>query len=199
MTEVKNNRLRLVLASSSAYRKALLEKLVSDFETASPQFDETLTTNESVKAAVGRLAQGKAQSLNNRFANSLIIGSDQLAYCDGQILGKPGNHQNATQQLLSVSGKEVIFYTGLCLLNTQTGQAQVSVETFHVGFRQLDEAEIDRYLKKDQPYDCAGSFKCESAGISLFRYMRGDDPNTLVGLPLIRLCEMLRQEGYALS
>lgn len=188
----------LVLASSSPYRRVLLERLGLAFDCAAPDIDESPHTDETARELTRRLALGKAQALAGRFTDHLIIGSDQVLLLDGQPVSKPGNHAAARQQLRRCSGRTVEFTTSLCLLNSRTGAYQLASEPFHVSFRELDEDSIERYLLREQPYDCAGSFKMEGLGITLFRALRGDDPNSLIGLPLIRLCEMLRQEGLPL-
>lgn len=188
----------LVLASSSPYRRVLLERLGLTFDCAAPDIDESPRTDETARELTRRLALGKAQALAGRFTDHLIIGSDQVLLLDGQPVSKPGNHAAARQQLRRCSGRTVEFTTSLCLFNSRTGAYQLASEPFHVSFRELDEDSIERYLLREQPYDCAGSFKMEGLGITLFRALRGDDPNSLIGLPLIRLCEMLRQEGVPL-
>lgn len=185
----------LVLASTSPYRKMLLERLGLQFETASPQTDETALPNETAESLVTRLAEAKARAIESQFSNALIIGSDQVAVLDGEILGKPGNHENAAKQLQNASGREVKFLTGLCVLNTQTQQAHVKLVPYSVIFRTLTEAQIHNYLHREKPYDCAGSFKSEGLGISLFERLEGDDPNALIGLPLIELIRLLAAEG----
>ncbi|HEY9202333.1 MAG TPA: Maf family nucleotide pyrophosphatase [Gammaproteobacteria bacterium] len=187
--------MKLVLASSSPFRKALLEKLNLSFVTDSPDIDETPLADESIEAMVMRLAQAKARALAAHHPQALIIGSDQSASLNGEVLHKPGNFDKAFAQLKAASGQCITFYTGLCLLNSATGEAQVICEPYQVKFRQLEDDEIAHYLQTDQPYNCAGSFKSEGLGICLFESMRGDDPNTLVGLPLIQLCRMLRSQG----
>jgi len=187
--------LKIVLGSTSPFRRMLLEKLGLAFETASPDIDETRRRGESPEALVVRLAEEKARAVAEEHPNSLIIGSDQVACNDGEILGKPGNREKAIVQLQNASNKKVSFYTGLCLLNTATGKAQTICEPFHVHFRALTQERIERYLDAEAPYNCAGSFKSEGLGISLFKRLEGDDPNALVGLPLIRLIEMLEAEG----
>lgn len=188
---------RLVLASTSPFRKAILEKLQIPFETATPAVDETQLPGESPEQVVARLSEAKAQAIALNYPDALIIGSDQVAVVDGQILGKPGSHDNAVAQLKRVSGKRVSFLTGLCLVNSRTKRAQVDVVPFNVIFRRLTDVQIENYLKKEAPYNCAGSFKSEGLGIALFQRLEGDDPNTLVGLPLIRLISMLESEGFA--
>ncbi len=186
---------QLVLASTSPFRKALLERLGQPFSTASPDTDETRRPNETAHALVERLSEGKARAVASQFPDALIIGSDQVAVLGEEILGKPGTHDRAIEQLTAASGNEVLFLTGLCLLNTTTGQAQVEVVPFTVKFRSLTTRQIENYLRREQPYNCAGSFKSEGLGIALFEAMKGEDPNALVGLPLIRLITLLNNEG----
>ncbi|MCG7900109.1 MAG: Maf-like protein [Candidatus Thiodiazotropha lotti] len=196
MTQVtQSDHLPLVLASSSPFRRELLSRLGLEFSTSSPDVDESRLKDESAEALVLRLSQQKAMAVAESHPEALIIGSDQVATVDGEILGKPGNHEKAIEQLLNASGKKVTFYTGLTLHNSKTGRNQTCCEPFHVQFRTLNRSEIENYLLKEQPYNCAGSFKSEGLGISLFEYMEGADPNALIGLPLIRLNTMLRQEG----
>lgn len=190
--------MQLILASTSPYRQAVLTKLPLDFVCDSPDIDEKPLPDESPQQLVKRLSQAKAQAVASRHPHSLIIGSDQVAVLNGQILGKPGNHDNAVHQLRNASGHPVIFYTGLCLLNSDSGHAQVSCVRFEVKFRPLSDAQIERYLAHEQPYNCAGSFKSEGLGITLFEKLLGDDPNTLIGLPLIELVRMLEIEGITL-
>lgn len=184
----------LILASTSPYRRALLEKLGLSFECAAPQTDETPRPGESPRHLVLRLAQEKAQSLAHAWPQHLIIGSDQVCVLDGEITGKPHTEENARQQLMKASGNIVTFYTGLALYNSATGHLQTECEPFDVHFRHLSEQEIDDYVRKERPLNCAGSFKSEGLGIALFERLDGRDPNTLVGLPLIALCQMLRRE-----
>jgi len=185
----------LVLASSSTYRQALLKKLGLPFLRASPDVDETALPGETPLELTARLAIAKARALAPRFPTHLIIGSDQVASIDGKILGKPGSEANACDQLRQASGRRVEFFTGLCLLNSETDAIQMSVERFTVHFRTLTKAQISSYIKKEMPLDCAGSFKSEGLGIALFERLEGDDPNTLIGLPLIRLTQMLEAAG----
>ncbi len=185
----------LILGSTSPFRCNLLKKLGVSFTIAAPDIDESDLPGESPAELVSRLAFEKAGAVGKHHQNALVIGSDQVACINQQILGKPGNRENAIAQLLAASGKRVTFYTGLCLLNTSTGQKQVACEIFHVHFRNLQQDQIERYLDQEEPYDCAGSFKSEGLGIALFERLEGDDPNTLVGLPLIRLVSMLHKEG----
>ncbi len=196
MQPSQNKTPKLVLASSSRYRRELLEKLKHPFSWQAPEVDETPLTGEKPDALALRLAQLKAEALAKAHPNSLIIGSDQVASLDGKLCGKPGNKENALSQLKAASGKNVTFYTGLCLLNTSTGRHYSTVETYNAHFRTLSEAQIEYYLDQDQPFDCAGSFKSESLGISLLERLEGDDPNTLIGLPLIRLTKLLSQAGF---
>ena len=189
------NNQRLILASSSLYRRQILQKLGIEFEWTSPDIDETPHPRETPEQLVQRLAESKARAVSATHPNHLIIGSDQVATLQGQIIGKPGSHAAALAQLESFSGKTVLFLTGLCLLNSATGKAQLTVEEYSVKFRALSSTQLNNYLDKEQPYDCAGSFKSEGLGICLFDKLSGDDPNTLVGLPLIVLTEMLAKEG----
>lgn len=182
---------RLVLGSSSPYRKALLEKLDLSFDCDSPDIDETPLKNEHPKDMVARLAKAKANAIAERHPQSIIIASDQCATLDGQIIGKPGDFENAVEQLKNASGRTVTFYTSLCVFNAGTNQYQETVEPFYVYFRELTDSQIENYLKKEEPYNCAGSFKSEGLGISLFERLEGNDPNTLIGLPLIQLIKML--------
>ena len=189
--------LPLVLASTSPFRKELLQRLGIPFETAAPDVDEFPLANETPAALVRRLSEAKARAIG-KLRQGLIIGSDQVATTGNDILGKPGTHPRAIEQLQYLSGRLVTFHTGLCLLNSATNEAQVDVIPFKVQFRQLDEEQIERYLQADQPYNCAGSFKSEGLGITLFERMDGDDPSALVGLPLIRLTSMLAAAGVVL-
>ena len=186
---------QLILGSSSPFRAELLSKLGLPFIAISPDIDESPLVNETAQQLVLRLAKLKAAEIANTQPDALIIGSDQVAVCDGEIMGKPGNHANAIKQLQTVSGKTVQFLTSLALLNSKTGQVHALVDTFEVSFRTLTLAQIDYYLQQEQPYQCAGSFKSEGFGISLFSKLNGNDPNTLVGLPLIKLIELLALEG----
>jgi len=187
--------MQIVLASTSPYRRALLERLSLPFEIAAPDADETPQENENPHELVARLSEAKARAIAAQFPNALVIGSDQVAVLNQQILGKPGNHENAIQQLRAASGNRVDFLTGLCLLNTRTQNCHVKVVPYSVVFRTLSNAQIEQYLLKDKPYNCAGSFKSEGLGICLFEKMEGDDPNALIGLPLIELTNMLALEG----
>lgn len=184
----------LVLASSSPYRRELLSRLQLPFSWSAPAIDETRQPNESAEALVRRLAQEKAQALAGDFTQHLIIGSDQVAVLNGQIIGKPHDLVRAKAQLQAASGASVTFLTGLALLNSATNTWQVDCVPFTVHFRHLSEASISRYLEIEQPFDCAGSFKAEGLGVSLFRATEGTDATSLVGLPLIRLVDMLLNE-----
>ncbi|MEB6632066.1 Maf family protein [Kluyvera cryocrescens] len=186
----------LILASTSPYRKMLLDKLGLPFECAAPNVDELALPGETPRSLVLRLAQAKAQALAARYPNHLIIGSDQVCVLDGEITGKPHTEENARLQLKKASGNVVTFYTGLALYNSANGQLQTECEPFDVHFRHLSEQEINVYIRKESPLNCAGSFKSEGLGIALFDRLEGRDPNTLVGLPLIALCKMLRREDF---
>lgn len=185
----------IVLASTSAFRRALLERLGLRFMTAAPDADETRRPGEPPEALVLRLAEAKARAVAADHPDALIVGSDQVACIDGAVLGKPGGRERAIAQLSQASGKPVTFYTGLCLLNTETGQVQTRCEPFRVHFRRLSPERIAGYVDRERPFDCAGSFKSEGLGIALFERLEGDDPTALIGLPLIRLIGMLEAEG----
>ena len=185
----------LVLASTSPFRKSILSKLNLPFDCAKPDIDESPKENETPEALVARLAEEKARAVKGEFNDALIIGSDQVAVCDGQILGKPHTFENGVKQLTQFSDKAVTFYTGLALYNSSTGETNSLVEPFTVHFNPLSLKEIENYLKAEQPYNCAGSFKSEGLGICLFKKLEGADPNTLIGLPLIRLVAMLKAQG----
>jgi len=185
----------LVLASTSPYRSALLGRLGLDFTTAAPQVDERPRPGEPPQVLVLRLAEAKARAVAHDHPESLIIGSDQVACIDDRILGKPGNRERAVAQLERASGRCVTFQTGLCLLNAATGRAQAVVEPFRVHFRPLTRARIEAYLDREEPYNCAGSFKSEGLGVALFERLEGEDPSALIGLPLIRLVTLLASEG----
>jgi|SRR5690606_1080151 len=185
----------IILASSSIYRRQLLDKLGINYQWAAPDIDETPSINEPPAELVQRLSLRKATALSHLYPSALIIGSDQVAAIDHQILGKPGNHANAKAQLRQASGRQVTFYTGLTLFNSATQTSQTCCEIYQVVFRQLTEGQIENYLTREQPYNCAGSFKSEGLGICLFDRLEGRDPNTLIGLPLIALIDMLNKEG----
>ena len=188
----------LVLASTSPYRSELLKRLQIPFITASPDVDETPLPGETARATSIRLSQEKAAAVSAQYPDALIIGSDQVALLDGKQIGKPLIHENAVRQLRCMSGKTTCFYTALTLLNTKSGHMQTEVAENHVTLRDLDDAEIEAYLQKEQPYNCAGSAKSEGLGIALMSSMNGNDPNALIGLPLILLTKMLRREGMRL-
>jgi 7-methyl-GTP pyrophosphatase len=189
--------LPIVLASTSPFRRELLSRLALPFEIVSPDIDESRHPHEPPLDMVRRLSEAKARA-GAPAGQALVIGSDQVATVGEDVLGKPGTHERAAAQLRHLSGRSVTFLTGLCLLNTATDEAQVEVIPYHVHFRILGDAQIERYLRHDQPYNCAGSFKSEGLGITLFERMEGDDPTALVGLPLIRLTDMLTRAGIDL-
>jgi len=188
----------LVLASSSIYRNELLKRLQLPFETMSPNIDETPFPYESARDTSVRLAQQKARVVAENYPDAMIIGSDQVALLEGRQLGKPHTHDNAVEQLRAMRGKTTLFYTALTLLNSRTGNMQTEVAENFVTLRDLTDTEIEGYLLKEQPYHCAGSAKTEGLGIALISRMTGDDPNALIGLPLILLVEMLRRENVHL-
>ena len=187
----------LILASTSPYRRELLARLGLPFAVANPRTDESPLPGETPEALALRLAQAKARAVAGDHPQALIIGSDQVATVDGLIYGKPGNHQRAVEQLRALSGKTVNFFTALCLYNARTDQADVRGVPTLVSFRHLTDGEIENYLRREPAHDCAGSAKSEGLGIALLQSLRGDDPNALVGLPLIALCDMLRRQGVA--
>ena len=191
--------LPILLASSSIYRKQLLEKLQLPFTCASPDIDESVTLGETPHEYVQRLAIEKAKALQHEFPAHIIIGSDQCAVLtvagQQQILGKPHTVQNAIKQLSQASGQQVTFLTGLCVYNSATQQQVSLVEPFNVHFRKLTLEQIERYIEQEKPLDCAGSFKSEGLGIRLFTALEGRDPNSLIGLPLIALIDLLEQQG----
>ena len=188
---------QLVLASTSKYRRELLARLGLPFEVASPQVDETALPNEAPQDTARRLAEAKARAVAARFPRAIVIGSDQVAVLADMPLGKPGNLATALRQLKAMRGKEVVFHTALCLCNAASGQTDTRVVPYCVRFRDYSNAQIERYLQREQPYDCAGSARCEGLGIALIAAMRGDDPNALIGLPLIALTEMLAAQGVS--
>lgn len=186
---------RLLLASSSPYRRELLSRLHLPFDCSAPDIDETAHNNETAEHLVLRLAEAKARALTLSHPDHLIIGSDQVAILGREILGKPHTPERAMAQLKACSGNSVTFLTSVALLDSRSGRLQVDCVPFTVHFRELDESCIERYLRIEQPYDCAGSFKAEGLGISLFRTTSGSDTTSLIGLPLIRLVDMLLEEG----
>jgi MAF protein len=185
----------LVLASSSPYRRALLERLGWPFVTADPGVNEAAEEGENAAMLVTRLAKAKARALASRYPQSVIIGSDQMAVLDGVALGKPGTPERAERQLREASGRRVEFLTGLCVLEAATGASATVCEPYAVHFRELSDAEIHNYVRLEQPLDCAGSFKSEGLGVALFERFEGNDPTALIGLPLIQLTRLLRQFG----
>lgn len=189
---------KLILGSTSPFRRELLERFQLDFGIDSPEIDEAPFEEESPNDFVLRLSLEKAKAVAQRHPDSLIIASDQCSVLNGVIRGKPGNHENARKQLTESSGKRVSFLTGLCLYDTYDNTYQLDLVPFHVDFRELKEEEIESYLNAEKPYFCAGSFKSEGLGITLFKRMQGDDPTALIGLPLIRLSEMLREKSFKL-
>ncbi|CAM3156206.1 septum formation inhibitor Maf [Pseudomonas floridensis] len=188
----------LLLASSSSYRRELLARLRLPFTCKSPDIDESRRPDETALDLVKRLAQEKAQALAGEYSDHLIIGSDQVAVLDDRMLGKPHTFERALEQLSAASGNRVTFLTGLALLNTQTGHCQVDCVPFTVHMREFDTPTLERYLRAEQPFDCAGSFKAEGLGVSLFRSTEGSDATSLIGLPLIRLVDMLIKEGISI-
>jgi septum formation protein len=185
----------LILASTSPYRRELLQRLGMPFQCISPDVDETALPDEQPQDLARRLALQKAQAVSPRYPESLVIGSDQVAALDGKLLGKPGTHSAAFEQLRSCSDREVLFFTGVALVCASSGLASTHVEPFTVRFRALHDAQIESYLRREEPYDCAGSFKCEGLGIVLFEQLSGNDPTSLQGLPLIALTTMLLNSG----
>jgi septum formation protein len=186
---------KLVLASTSPYRRELLNRLGLPFDVANPRADESPLPDEAPEDLALRLSEVKARAAAQAYPDALIIGSDQVATVDGKIYGKPGTHERAVAQLRELSGKTVNFFTGLCLFDAKNGTAEVRGIPTLVKFRELSDTEIENYLKRETAYDCAGSAKSEGLGIALLASMQGDDPNALVGLPLIALCDMLRNKG----
>lgn len=188
---------QLILASSSIYRRELLERLQLSFSVVVPNVDETPLPNEKPEETALRLAQVKARKIGDLHPNALVIGCDQVATLDGLQLGKPLTHDNAVKQLTLMRGRTVLFHSALCLFNAANGNMQAEDVIYEVRFRQLTDAQIENYLRLEQPYHCAGSAKSEGLGIALMEYMRGDDPNALIGLPLISLISMLQKEGVS--
>lgn len=185
----------IVLASTSSYRRELLERLKIPFDTAAPDVDETPLSGETAQQTSWRLSREKASAVAANHPEALIIGSDQVALLDDQQLGKPLTHENAVRQLKAMRGKTVIFYTALTLLNASSGEMQTEVVENRVSFRNYSDEEIESYLRKEQPYHCAGSAKSEGLGIALISRMEGEDPNALIGLPLISLITMMSKQG----
>jgi septum formation protein len=186
---------KIILASTSPYRRELLARLHLPFEVANPATDESPMPDETPEKLARRLSEAKARAVADQFPDALIIGSDQVATMEGEIFGKPGSHARAVAQLRKLSGKTVNFYTGLCLYNARTDQAEVCGVPTLVTFRHLSDREIENYLQREPAYNCAGSAKSEGLGIALISRLEGEDPNALVGLPLIALCNLLRNQG----
>jgi septum formation protein len=185
----------LVLASTSRYRRALLERLGVPFTTVAPDLDESGLPGERPAETALRLSEAKARRVADMYSGALIIGSDQVADCDGRPIGKPGNHEAAFAMLTALSGRTVVFHTGLALLDTATGRCATAMVDVRSTFRRLGAEEIGAYLARERPYDCAGAVRSEGLGIALFEAIESDDPTALIGLPLIRLCGMLRDAG----
>lgn len=188
----------LILGSTSRYRKELLARLCIPFQVEAPEVDETPQAQEAPKDLALRLALAKARAVANKYPDAVVIGSDQVADLEGEPLGKPGNHTNAVKQLKRMRGKTVIFQTALSVVCVATGFEQTDLAAVKVTFRDLTDAEIESYLKAEEPYDCAGSAKSEGLGIALLAAIDNDDPTALIGLPLIRTCHMLRAAGVKL-
>lgn len=188
---------RLILASTSRYRALLLQRLALPFDTFAPGVDETVAPGETPAAAAIRLAEAKARAAAQAHPNALIIGSDQVAACGTEAIGKPGSHAAAVAQLRKLSGKTVTFHTGLALLDSASGTCRRECVDVVSTYRMLSDADIEAYLAREQPYDCAGSVKSEGLGIALFDRIASDDPTALIGLPLIRLAAMLRAAGVS--
>ena len=186
---------QLILASSSPFRKQLLQRLQLEFTCVSPDIDESILAEETAVDYVCRLARSKARVVAGQFDDAVVIGSDQCALLDGEILGKPGNHGRALQQLRRAQGKRVVFHTAVCVLRRSSGIELLAEVPFEVEFRRLSDDQLEHYLRVEQPYQCAGSFKAEGYGACLFKRMQGDDPNALIGLPLFKLTEMLETAG----
>lgn len=188
--------MQLILASTSPYRRALLERLQIPFQCVAPEVDESPQPGETAAQLAQRLASAKAEAVSRRFPDALVIGSDQVACLDGRLLGKPGGHERAREQLRASSGRTVDFFTGVALLRQEPAFRAAQTVPFQVHFRTLSDAEIEHYLARETPWDCAGSFKCEGLGIALFERLAGDDPTSLEGLPLIALCHLLKRIGH---
>lgn len=186
---------KIILASSSPFRQQLLDRLQLDYEIHAPDIDESINPAEDAVAYVCRLAESKARHVAQNYPEAIVIGSDQCALLDDRILGKPGSHENALQQLREAQGKTVVFHTGVCVIKLSTGFSAVENVPFEVDFRVLSDQQLEHYLRAEQPYQCAGSFKAEGYGSCLFSKMRGDDPSALIGLPLFRLVVMLESAG----
>lgn len=185
----------LILGSTSRYRRELLERLRLPFRCVSPQVDESPLPGETPAALAQRLALAKAQAVGVRHPEAVVIGSDQVADVDGEPIGKPGSHERAAAQLRRMSGRRITFQTAVAVVRPASGFAEVRLAPVQVRFRDLQDTEIEHYLRLEQPYDCAGSAKCETLGIALLASIDSDDPTALIGLPLIRTCELLRAAG----
>jgi septum formation protein len=188
----------ILLASSSPYRRGLLDRFLAEFEAVSPDVDESNTAGLEPRALASHLARAKAEAVSASSRNALIIGADQLAVLDGQVLGKPGSHQKAVEQLLAASGKSVTFLTAVCMLDPVTRKRYEHTDETIVHFREFDRRLAEAYLRLDEPYDCAGSFKLEGAGFLLFESVKTDDPTALIGLPMIWISDRLLELGYLL-
>lgn len=188
----------IILASSSRYRRGLLDRFLDEYQVVSPNVDETRLEAEAAEDLVARLARQKAEAVSTNHRNALIIGADQIAVLDQRILGKPGDHQSAVEQLLAAAGKSLHFLTGVCVLDPQSRRRYTHIDRTVVRFRQFDRRLADTYLKHDQPYDCAGSFRLEGAGFVLFEAVSTEDPTALIGLPMIWLAGRLLESGYLL-
>ena len=189
---------RILLASTSRYRQGLLDRFLDDYETVTPGIDESAEPGEDPETLTRRLARKKAETVSSASRDALIIGADQLAVLDDAVLGKPGDHQKAVEQLLAASGKSVTFLTAVCVLDPDSRRRYEHTDKTTVRFRQLDRRLADAYLRHDKPYDCAGSFKIEGAGFVLFESVTTDDPTALIGLPMIWLAGTLQELGYLL-
>jgi septum formation protein len=188
----------IILASTSRYRQGLLDRFLNDYEAVAPDVDETSLPGEDAEVLACRLARAKAEAVSSKNRDALIIGADQLAVLDGRVLGKPGEHQKAVEQLLAASGKKVRFVTAVCVLDPVTRRRYEHTDHTTVTFRQFDRRLADTYLHHDKPYDCAGSFRIEGAGFVLFESVKTDDPTALIGLPMIWLAGTLKSLGYLL-
>jgi septum formation protein len=186
----------IILASASAYRRGLLDRFLDEYETVSPDIDERSRGDLSPKSLARRLAREKAETVSKNARDALIIGADQLAVLDGEVLGKPGNHQRAVEQLMAAAGKTVTFRTAVCILDPIGRTRYEHVDKTKVRFRQFDRRLAETYLRHDEPYDCAGSFKIEGAGFVLFESVTTDDPTALIGLPMIWVSDVLLELGY---
>lgn len=189
--------MKLILASSSPFRRELLQRLMIPFDVELPDIDETPLHNESAVALVRRLSMQKAQIVAHQHEQALVIGSDQVAVHNDEIIGKPRSHEHAVRQLKTASGQRIVLYTGLALVNTQTGSTQSDVIPYQVKFKTLSADQIEHYLQKEKPYGCSGSLRADGLGIALLEKFEGDDPTALIGLPLIRLVSMLEAEGVS--